>query len=182
MDWQKFVEIPVDFTLWKLLDSQFLTTLLAAGFGLLLLRYEKKLRDAEAQAQAAEEALQVRNAVERKEEQAEAVEAPAAPQAGIDRREDAKALIESAKAYMEQKAQADSDGRHVRTYNKISGHHPSDLALALRDRGQLSDEKFENAFSLFTAWKKYARGRAANNRVTDAVFDELKRRHDALVT
>ena len=80
------------------------------------------------------------------------------------------------------RAKEDTDGRHTRTCNKISGHHPSDLALALRDRGQISDDQFDSAFALFSEWKKYASGKAANNFVPNEAYGKIQKLRDQLVT
>lgn len=176
MDWQ---------TLWDVLNSQFLTTVLAAGFGLLLLRYETNLREAQEEARVAEEALQAKNETERLVlgQQAEENRIPepvrpmtnSAANTGVpNRREDAKQIIEQAKAYLLTQATADPDGRHRRTYEKISGHNPLDLAVALRDRGRISEDQFNATFGLFSIWARYARGRVANNVVTNEVYNLMR--------
>lgn len=183
IDWSKFFQIPDDVTIWRILDSQFLASLLAAGFGLLLLRYEWKLRDAQEEARAAEEALRTREEVDRKEIEQEDVAIAAEPVVDTRpaNRQEAKKLIDSAKKYLEDTGDADLDGRHRRTYRKISGHYPEDLALALRDRRQISDTQFDAAFSLFTKSNKFFRGRAARRTITDADLEEFRRLHDDLV-
>lgn len=183
MDWSKFFAVPNEVTIWGVLNSQFLTTLLAAGFGILLLRYETKLRKAQERTIAAEDALSTRNEAERKEAAAEEkIEAVIAlADGGADRRGEAKSLIENAKSYLAKRLEADTDGRHQRTYQTISGHHPADLALALRDRGMIDDDQFEHGFQLFSVWKRFERGKAASKPISQKVFDEMKRLHDGLV-
>ncbi len=45
MDWDKFSAISPDITLWQILNSQFLTTLLDAAFSVLLFHYQKQLKE-----------------------------------------------------------------------------------------------------------------------------------------
>lgn len=177
MDWHGFFRIPPDLTLWQIIDSQFWTTVLAAAFGALLLRYERQLREAQEDARAAEEALQTRVEVDRKENEQDELVEPVGPQNGQggNRRVEAKQIVDEARAYLDEQAAEDSDGRHQRTYGKISGHYPSDLALALRERRRITDQQFEAAFALFSKWKKYARGRAANNSVSAEELLEFRR-------
>lgn len=90
-----------------------------------------------------------------------------------DYREAAKGLINDAKQFLRSTAKEDPDGRHQRTYAKISGHYPAELALALRERGQIDDEQYEAAVDLFTVWNDFARGKAASSMVPKRVYDSL---------
>ncbi|MGL4397202.1 MAG: hypothetical protein ACRCS9_11730 [Hyphomicrobium sp.] len=183
IDWSEFFRIPAQLTIWHILESQFLTTLVAALFGFMLIRYEIKLREAQEEAQANREALDARNIIFIKEEALESEPnfEQATPPAQENSWEKTRKLVEESKKYLEDKAADDLDGRHRRTYEKISGHFPSDLALALKERRQIDDDQFESAFSIFSKWKKYARGRAARNPVSADVFEDIQRLRDRLI-
>lgn len=186
MDWTAFFQLPSKFTVWDILDSQFLTTILAAAFGVALLRYESKLREAQNDARAAEEALQASKAAEREQEDREEAAPPAppvtpGPVTEPNHREEARLLIDQAKDYLLERAKQDGDGRHKRTYEKISGHYPLDLAVALRDRGQINSKQFNAAFSLFSIWSPYSRGKGANNPVPTQVYNHIRKCKEMLV-
>lgn len=186
----KLFEIPQDVTIWQILNSQFLTTLLTAAFGLLFIRYESRLRAAEAQAKAAEadakaadEALQAQAAVREKDEDREDAEAilPAQPQVkGRDWRNEARELWQKGRDYIVARVKADGDGRHKRTYDKIPLFYPDALAFSLKERGQITASQFEGGYRLFAIWKRYGRGKAARLLVPESVYLEMKEAYDQL--
>jgi hypothetical protein len=98
-----------------------------------------------------------------------------------DYREAARALIDDARRFLRTTAKQDPDGRHQRTYAKISGHYPAELARALRDRGQIDDDQFEAAANLFTVWNNFARGTAAKSMVPKKAYDTLAQLRKSLI-
>lgn len=181
-----FFDLPADLTLWTLLNSQFLATVVGAIVAILVAVYGKKAADAAADAaaeQGASNAAQQASQLELAE--ADGVEAIGAEEiaevpGAHDFRPHARDLIAGAKKFLDDKAFKDPDGRHRRTYEAISRYDYVPLAVALSVRGQLSQDQLAAAVALFGRWKNFERGRAANKIVSQEVLQGLRELFDDL--
>jgi hypothetical protein len=122
-------------------------------------------------------------------DQEEFVEEPLAPQVNVDDgfdapegvvqaedyRVQARAIADEAKGFIEQKIERDTDQRHQRTYAKFSGHHPLSRVVALAERKQISRDEEHALVSLLQAWKRYASGKGAKNRVPKGIYELMLR-------
>ncbi|MGI9478098.1 MAG: hypothetical protein ACR2PI_15460 [Hyphomicrobiaceae bacterium] len=178
-----FIEIPPDVTLWKLLNSQGLTTLFIIVVTIVLWRYEQRSKTAVDRADALEDVIQYTATARDREETVEA-ELPDETEVDAgeaDCRQQASQIIERANAFLEELV-ARSDGRHRRTYQKIPRYDRSVLAVALHARGQLTDTQLGAAVTIYSEWKRYAKGRAALKIVPREVLQLLEQRFQALTS
>lgn len=176
--WGKFFELPADLTMWGLVNSQFLTTLMSATVAVVLAWYGKRAADSAADAAAAQSAVSAAQQAAQIEAEAvpagnDAVEPPAQP-GERDWRQESKAIVEEAKSFLEASAENDPDGRHQRTYDAISRHDYLVLAVALNVRGQLNPKQIAAATTIFTTWKSYEKGKVARRSVPEVVYNVLK--------
>ena len=114
MDWDKFSAISPDITLWQILDSQFLTTTLAAAFSVLLFHYQKRLKEDN---EDATDIVKYKDDVELQEQQLELETQVAAPNLTREDpfREAAASIVDEAKKNINDRIAKDLDGRHGRT-------------------------------------------------------------------
>lgn len=174
------IGIPKDWTLVQFLNSQFLATFVGAIVAIVVARFGRKVSDAANNAAAAQEAETATVQARQIEADQEAVANEKSVAGDKDYRDEAKALIEEGKQFIDDLAKSDSDGRHKRTYEAISRYDYMPLAVALNARHRLADDPLEGAAVLFSRWKGYERGKAANKLVPKSVHDEMKSALDRL--
>jgi hypothetical protein len=87
---------------------------------------------------------------------------------------EAEKIAAQARARVEFLKAQDKDGRHQRTYEKISRRNPVALIIALSERGQVSEEEASNLIELFTIWNRYSKGRAAKSPVPANVVAKMR--------
>lgn len=186
MDWKVFFAVPPNLTIWSILNSQFLTTVLAGGLGVLALRFQEQLRQARESEEAANEALKVKSQVEERRQSEpplviepanEAAPAPAAAQIEpqvADFRAQASEYIAEAKQFLRDQVTKDTDQRRQRTYSKISWHYPEEMAFALYDRDKLSEQQYSAAFDMFELWRPFSRGVGSRRPVSPELSDRLR--------
>jgi hypothetical protein len=92
-----------------------------------------------------------------------------------DARKQAEQIADLARTRIDSLIQRDTDGRHQRTYGKISKRNPIALVIALSERGQLTEQEAHNIIALFRIWNKYSKGRAANTAVPASVVAQMKK-------
>lgn len=189
---EKFFELPADITLWGILNSQILTTLMSASVAIVLARYGKRTADAAAESAAAQNAVSATQQAAQIEKAVEADQAAESDQAGLavgqqaipdpppqpgekDWKMESRALVEEAKGVLEARAERDPDGRHRRTYEAINRYDYLALAVALNVRGQLSPQQIAAATTIFTTWRSFNTGRAARRPVPSTVYKVLQR-------
>ncbi|MDF1805273.1 hypothetical protein [Hyphomonas sp.] len=90
-------------------------------------------------------------------------------------RREAEKIADQARARINFLIDRDRDGRHQRTYDKISRRNPIALVIALNERGQISDKETNNLIDLFKMWNKHSKGRAANSQVPTSVVAKMKK-------
>lgn len=157
--WQSFfsAELPLNF--WNILNSPFLTTVLIGGIAVW---FQRRIEVGRALAQ-----IQKR-ADDRRRETAKAsqriVEKAVVP-ADVDQRDVAREKVKLLKTQIDQRIQADPDGRHHRVYGSLSRHDYIVRAEALFDRDQIDEAQMERIASALSAWNQYAVGRASKKKV-----------------
>ncbi len=164
-------------TLWTFLNSQFLNTIISATVPIVLAFVGKKVTDAakdsaaeQGAASAAEQARQIEAEVD---QHAEPV-AEAGPH-DVDRRVEARAVVDEAKKYLDDKAAKAPDGRHRRTYEALNRYDYIPLAVALSVRNEIKSWQLAAAVSLFSLWKQFEKGKASQKRVPQVVLDDLRK-------
>lgn len=174
--WSEFFAVPENVTVWQILDSQFLTTAFIIVVTITLWVYDRRAKAAVERADGLQKLIEYIESARDREEVAEAElpdEIPAQP-AAPDHRQEATRVVQQAKDFLEERVSQDGDGRHHRTYEKIPRYDYTVLAVALYDRKQINEIQLDAAVKLFSEWKRYARGRAANKTVPGAVFEMLQ--------
>tara|TARA_R110002020_G_scaffold83397_2_gene207138 strand:- start:38007 stop:38744 length:738 start_codon:yes stop_codon:yes gene_type:complete len=96
-----------------------------------------------------------------------------APSNEADFRAKSESIVTLARNFIRDQISADTDQRHQRTYRKISAHKPGSLAIALRERGQISDETEAAVLKIFRIWDQFARGKASNKPVPEDAYKSL---------
>lgn len=169
--------LPEGRTLWTLLNSQFLNTIVSASVPVVLAFVGKKVTDAAkdtaAEQGAASAAEQARQIEAEAEQHVEPV-AEAGPQ-DVDRRVEARAVVDDAKKYLDDKAANARDGRHRRTYEALNRYDFIPLAVALSVRNEIKSWQLGAAVSLFSLWKQFEKGKASQKRVPQVVLDDLRK-------
>ena len=165
--------VPKDWTWVQFLNSQFLATFVGAIVAIVVAQVGRRVSEATNNATAAQEAATATVQAGQIEAEQEAVEIKDAVTGEKDYRSESKSLIDEGKKYLDDVASSDTDGRHRRTYEAISRYDYVPLAVALNARKQLAGDQLEAATILFSRWKKFERGRAANKAVPKAVFEEM---------
>lgn len=97
-----------------------------------------------------------------------------APPSESDFRAKSESIVTLARNFIRDQISADTDQRHQRTYRKISAHKPGSLAIALRERGQISDETEAAVLKIFRIWDQFARGKASNKPVPEDAYKSLR--------
>lgn len=167
--------LPGELTLWNFLDSQFLNTIVSAAVAIVLAFVAKKVTDAakdSAAEQGAVSAVEQARQIEAEAEQEAEAFAEAGPQE-VDRRQEARAVADEAKKYLDGKAVTARDGRHRRTFEALSRYDYIPLSVALSVRNEIKPWQLAAAVSLFSLWKQFERGKASQKRVPQEVVDEL---------
>jgi hypothetical protein len=161
-------------TAWQLLNSQFLATLVGAFVAMLVAKFGSKAAQAVAETAAAEGAASATAQARQIEEQFSSEDDRQARENGRNYRDEARGLAQQAREFLDSKAENDPDGRHRRTYDALSRYDYIPLAVALNVRGQISEKQLAAAASLFSRWRLYERGKAANKSVPETVYEEMK--------
>lgn len=175
--WTAFFAVPSNITIWNILDSQFLTTLLAAVVSIALFYYERRAAKAVEATEVLGEVIQLQAKAKDKEDEFEGrLEAlDEAPESHPrDYRLEASEKVQQAKAYLEELVELDHDKRRTKTYEKIPRHDYTVLALALHERNRITASQLSSAIRIFSIWNLYGRGRAAGKAVPSAVLREIK--------
>jgi gas vesicle protein len=167
-------------TAWEFVDSQFFGTVIMAIITLLTgyLFGEKLGREIQESA-ASENANDVKRKTSAKEENFEkslesnlkSIESSPLPESENFRKK-AKEIVDGTKNYLSSISKKDKD--HQRTYEKLSGHRPSELAIALLDRDKITEEQADSAVNMFVLWNQFQRGRVSARPVPGLVYEKLK--------
>jgi hypothetical protein len=170
--------IPADKrTFWELINSQVLSTIVAAIVAILVAKYGGA---AKSNAETNQDVISATNAALKLEsENPEPAVVPEIPGARDFRRESVE-LLQGAKQYLDSVAEADSDGRHKRTYNAIPRYDYVVLAVALKERAQIDRGQVIAASELFSLWNAYDK-RNGKKTVPEAAYNLLKTASDKLV-
>jgi succinate dehydrogenase/fumarate reductase flavoprotein subunit len=185
--------IPTDTTFWSVLNSQGLNTLAAVLVAFFVAKYGAKTAKSAAEtatsaAEAANSAVEtaasqdVANFVQQasqieKQQLAEQLAEMSDEHARIDSkdfRQETRQVIADARQYIEDVVAKDPDKRHQRTYEAIARYDYIVLATALNARKRLSPDQLAAAAELFTRWKQFERGLAANKVVPEPVLVSIK--------
>jgi hypothetical protein len=171
--------IPADKrTFWELINSQVLSTIVAAIVAILVAKYGGA---AASNAATNQEVISATNEALKLEEDENPAPIDAPEIAGArDFRGESVPMIQDAKRFLDGRAIDDPDGRHKRTYIAIPRHDYLVLAVALKDRGRIEQEQLNAASNLFSLWKIYDK-RNGKKTVPEAAFFLLKSAHDNLV-
>lgn len=173
----KFFEIPADFTFWQLVNSQFLATVVGAIVAILVGKTATAVTDA-AVAQEASNANQKAQQLETQD--VSKVEDGSVTNLEEDYREEAKSLVVRAKGFIDNVVSGDLDGRHQRTYTAIGKTDYTARAVALNERGRLSEPQLQGAATFFAEWKPFERGRAALKPVPKTTYANMNSAYVAL--
>ena len=165
----EFFSIPENANFWSILNSPILVGLIAAVIGL---QINRRVANVESDATTAIRVSE--NNLEEMEAGEEFEEDSPTEVGAQDFRNEARALADRAKAFIDNKIIQDTDRRHQRTYRKINGHHPIGRAIALNERDKISDAEQNALIAFFKHWNRYSKGRGANRIVTEEVFETLK--------
>ena len=161
-------------TVWNFLDSQFLNTLVSSFVAIVLAVVGSRVTNAAKDSAADQGAVSASQQAQQIEADVqEPLVAEAEPQEP-DRRQEARVVVEEAKEYLDGKAANASDGRHQRTYGALNRYDYIPLAVALSVRSEIKSWQLAAAVSLFSLWKQFGRGRAAQRRVPQGVLDKLQ--------
>lgn len=182
MDWQKFFQIPPDITIWSILDSNVFAVVIGVYLTWRLSMLKREVSKAEENAKeavAAAEASELIAAAVEAENEEEAAQSNTAFNDGrlsdIENfRDQAADMVKKGRAFLRRRAQQDPDRRHQKTYDRVDQRSTIALALALKERQQLSLSEFGGAVTLFTTWNKYEKGRAASKVVPSRDYESMR--------
>lgn len=187
----RFFSIPEGTTVWDILNSQFLVTMVAAFLGFLLSR---RLRQVKESTEVAAELNLLQHEIDQEESEflrrdlaqepstedveagargemiSEAGGAPSSPEK--DFRDEAYELVYKLKVCIEERVKK-ADGRHQRTYQSVPRYNYRLIVQAMRNRKDLTESEAIAADMAFHIWEPYGRGRGANRVVPKAVIEAL---------
>ena len=178
--WLKdFFAIPADASFWSILNAPIFVGVIAAVIGWQL---NRRITSAQEQAQTAQDEAAVAVKVAESHDESLDFEVGFADAAfeshsggeTEDYREEFRALAENAKAFIEQRINADTDKRHQRTYSRFSRHHPISRAIALRERDRITSEQEHALVTLIRTWNRFNKGRAASRPVPKEVLELME--------
>ncbi len=165
-------------TAWELMNSQVLSTIIGIIVSLLIARYG---RAAVANAETSQSVVSANNiALKLEDENPEPRIEPEVQDEPTFRLE-TREVVKKAKDFLNDLASEDPDGRHKRTYNAISRHDYVVLAVALNERGQLTDDQLSAAYDIFSEWAAYER-RNGGRHVPKTAHDAIKVAYKKLVS
>ena len=176
IDFTQLFALPEKIKLLDFLNSQGLATFMSAIVALLLAKYGAKTAEAITENTVAQEGLSVKQEALKLEKQESADLPPSTAESSepTSYRDAARGLVQDARTYIDDVVKKDPDLRHHRTYDYIGRYDYIARAVALMERSQLSEKQRDAAVTIFTAWKPYAKGRAANKPVPKSAHDVIK--------
>ena len=166
---EAFFAFPENASFWSLLNSPILVSVIAVLIGWQL---NQRIDAANSQAQIAAGVAEYSDQGGAFEEIGTVVVASSSDQR--DFTDDIQEIAEKAKKFIEDKIKNDRDKRHARTYSKFSGHHPVARAVALRQRGRITDTQERELVNIIKTANRYNKGRASQRAAPEAAFEMVK--------